>query len=291
VFAQLGSLLIENDQFDEAEPFLRRAVDEGKVPSAYGDLANVLWDTARPSPPRSRRTARRRWPCSPRRSSCPTLAKSTLDMLLDLHEEDKVEAGHRLLLKAAERTRRTPPCCATSPACTSTATTRRPRAPTSTILALPRRSLDDDAFARRAMLTLEVEDFEDRYDAAIDAVRGDDPRPGQRRQVPARGHRPRPPLLAAPPDARARRPPERGRHAALAHLMDAVRLRPNDAEIRNLLAVILRKLGRPREAVDHLRAVVAINPRDVEPVVASPRACATPTCSTRPARSAPPRCR
>jgi tetratricopeptide (TPR) repeat protein len=50
--------------------------------------------------------------------------------------------------------------------------------------------------------------------------------------------------------------------------MDAVRLRPNDAEIRNLLAVILRKLGRPREAVDHLRAVVAINPRDVEPVIA-----------------------
>jgi Flp pilus assembly protein TadD len=50
--------------------------------------------------------------------------------------------------------------------------------------------------------------------------------------------------------------------------MDAVRLRPNDAEIRNLLAGILRKLGRPREAVEHLRAVVAINPRDVDPVVA-----------------------
>lgn len=50
--------------------------------------------------------------------------------------------------------------------------------------------------------------------------------------------------------------------------MDAVRLRPNDAEVRSLLALILRKLGRPREAVDHLRAVVAINPRDVQPVVA-----------------------
>jgi Flp pilus assembly protein TadD len=58
-----------------------------------------------------------------------------------------------------------------------------------------------------------------------------------------------------------------GDSAALAHLMDAVRLRPNDAEIRNLLAVILRKMGRPREAVEHLRAVVAINPRDVDPVI------------------------
>ena len=59
-----------------------------------------------------------------------------------------------------------------------------------------------------------------------------------------------------------------GDPAALAHLMDAVRLRPNDAEIRTLLAGILRKLGRPREAVEPLRAVVAITPRDVEPVVA-----------------------
>ena len=38
-----------------------------------------------------------------------------------------------------------------------------------------------------------------------------------------------------------------GDTAALAHLMDAVRLRPNDAEVRNLLAVILRKLGRPTD--------------------------------------------
>ena len=38
---------------------------------------------------------------------------------------------------------------------------------------------------------------------------------------------------------------------ALAHLNDAVRLRPNDAEVRNLMAAILRKQGRPREAVEH----------------------------------------
>jgi Flp pilus assembly protein TadD len=58
-----------------------------------------------------------------------------------------------------------------------------------------------------------------------------------------------------------------GDSAALTHLMDAVKLRPNDAEIRNLIAAILRKQGRAKEAVDHLRAVVALNPRDVDPVV------------------------
>jgi Flp pilus assembly protein TadD len=58
-----------------------------------------------------------------------------------------------------------------------------------------------------------------------------------------------------------------GDGAALAHLMSAVRLRPNDAEIRNLIAAILRKQGRPKEAVEHLRAVVALNPREVQPVV------------------------
>jgi Flp pilus assembly protein TadD len=49
--------------------------------------------------------------------------------------------------------------------------------------------------------------------------------------------------------------------------MNAVRLRPNDAQIRQLIAAILRKQGRPREAVEHLRAVVALNPRDVDPVI------------------------
>ena len=43
--------------------------------------------------------------------------------------------------------------------------------------------------------------------------------------------------------------------------------RPNDAEIRNLLVAIFRKQGRPRDAVEHLRAVVALNPREVDPVI------------------------
>ncbi len=49
--------------------------------------------------------------------------------------------------------------------------------------------------------------------------------------------------------------------------MDAVRLRPNDLEIRSLLAAILRKQGRPRDAVEHLRVVVALNPREIDPVI------------------------
>src|SRR5690606_37871294 len=44
LMARIGSLLIEGDKFDEAEPFLRRSIEEGPVASAYGDLANVLWD-------------------------------------------------------------------------------------------------------------------------------------------------------------------------------------------------------------------------------------------------------
>jgi hypothetical protein len=103
VLAQLGSLLIENDQFDEAEPFLRRAVEEGKVPSAYGDLANVLWDIARRA--RQDRGGPRggAQPCSRRRSSSRQLAKSTLDMLLDLHEEEKLEPPPACCCTAAEK--------------------------------------------------------------------------------------------------------------------------------------------------------------------------------------------
>jgi Flp pilus assembly protein TadD len=58
-----------------------------------------------------------------------------------------------------------------------------------------------------------------------------------------------------------------GDGAALQHLANAVRLRPNDAEIRKLIAAILRKQGRAAEAVEHLRVVVGLQPRDVEPVV------------------------
>ncbi len=269
VMAQLGSLLIENDQFDEAEPFLRRAVDEGKVPSAYGDLANVLWDTSETEPAKIKEDRDEALALLAQAIELPNLAKSTLDMLLDLHEEDKVEKATGLLLRAAERH-------------SQNATVLRyvasmylggdnppaARPYLDAMLAVPRRSLDDDAFARRAVLTLDVEDFEDRYDAAIDSVRSDDPRRQASaakflREVIARDPRYWQPHLML---ALAVRQSE-GDSAALAHLMDAVRLRPNDAEIRNLLAVILRKLGRPREAVDHLRAVVAINPRDVEPVI------------------------
>ena len=269
VMAQLGSLLIENDQFDEAEPFLRRAVDEGKVPSAYGDLANVLWDTSETELAKIKEDRDEALALLAQAIELPNLAKSTLDMLLDLHEEDKVEKATALLLRAAERH-------------SQNATVLRyvasmylggdnppaARPYLDAMLAVPRRSLDDDAFARRAVLTLDVEDFEDRYDAAIDSVRSDDPRRQASaakflREVIARDPRYWQPHLML---ALAVRQSE-GDSAALAHLMDAVRLRPNDAEIRNLLAVILRKLGRPREAVDHLRAVVAINPRDVEPVI------------------------
>lgn len=269
VFAQLGSLLIENDQFDEAEPFLRRAIDEGKVPSAYGDLANVLWDTSESDPAKVREDKEEALGLLAQAIELPNLAKSTLDMLLDLHEEDKVEKATGLLLRAAERH----PQNATVLRYVASMYLGGDNPPAArpyldAMLAVPRRTLDDDAFARRAVLTLDVEDFEDRYDAAIDAVRSDDPRKQAGaakflREVIARDPRYWQPHLML---ALAVRQAE-GDSAALAHLNDAVRLRPNDAEIRNLLAVILRKLGRPREAVDHLRAVVAINPRDVEPVV------------------------
>ncbi len=269
VLAQLGSLLIENDQFDQAEPFLRRAVDEGKVASAYGDLANILWDTNETDPAKAKEDKDEALALLAQALDLPHVAKSTLDMLLDLHEEEKLEAATRLLLSAAEKhpenamVRRyvasmylegdNPPAA-------------RPHL--EAVLGLSRRTLDDDAFARRALLTLDVEDFEDRYDQAIDGVRGQNPAAKASaakflREIIARDARYWQPHLML---ALAVREAD-GDPAALAHLMDAVRLRPNDAEIRNLLAVILRKLGRPREAVEHLRAVVAINPRDVEPVV------------------------
>jgi len=270
VLAQLGSLLIENDQFDEAEPFLRRAVEEGKIPSAFGDLANVLWDTSETDPAKIKEDREEALALLAAAIEQPTLAKSSLDMLLDLHEEEKVERATALLLHAAEKHPQNatvlryvasmyldgdnPPAA---------------RAYLDAILALPRRSLDDDAFARRSILALEIDDFEDRYDQAIDAVRSDDPKRQHGaakflREIIARDPRYWQPHLML---ALAVRQSE-GDPAALAHLMDAVRLRPNDAEIRTLLAGILRKMGRPREAVEHLRAVVAINPRDVEPVVA-----------------------
>lgn len=270
VLAQLGSLLIENDQFDEAEPFLRRAVEEGKIPSAFGDLANILWDTSETEPAKIKEDREEAIALLAAAIDQPVLAKSSLDMLLDLHEEEKIERATGLLLQAAEKH----PQNATVLRYVASMYLDGDNPPAArpyldAILALQRRSLDDDAFARRSILALDVEDFEDRYDQAIDAVRSDD---AQRqhsaakflREIIARDPRYWQPHLML---ALAVRQSE-GDSAALAHLMDAVRLRPNDAEIRNLLAGILRKMGRPKEAVEHLRAVVAINPRDVDPVVA-----------------------
>lgn len=269
VFAQLGSLLIENDQFDEAEPFLRRAVEEGKVPSAYGDLANVLWETTESDPKKVKEDREEALSLLVQAVEQPQIAKSTLDILLDLHEEEKLEKATALLLRAAEKHNQNamvqryvaslyldgdnPPAA---------------RPYLEAILQLPRRSLDDDAFARRAILTLDIEDFEDRYDQAIDYVRSGDKQKQLAasrflREIIARDPRYwQPHLMLAIAVANTE-----GDTAALAHLNDAVRLRPNDAEIRNLLATILRKQGRAREAVEHLRAVVAINPREIEPVI------------------------
>ncbi|MDC0723068.1 tetratricopeptide repeat protein [Nannocystis bainbridge] len=269
LMAQLGSLLIENDQFDEAEPFLRRAVEEGKVPSAYGDLANVLWETTEDDPKKVQEDRDEALALLAQAIEQPTLHKSALDILLDLHEEEKLEKATLLMLRAAEKHAENATVLryvasmyleGDEPA--------RARPYLDSILKLQRRSLDDDAFARRAILTLDVEGFEDRYDQAIDYVRSGDP---QKHLAAAKflremiGRDPRywqPHLMLA----LAVRDSE-GDASALSHLNDAVRLRPNDAEIRNLMSAILRKQGRAREAVEHLRAVVAINPREIEPVV------------------------
>jgi tetratricopeptide (TPR) repeat protein len=269
LFAHLGSLMIENDQFDEAEPFLRRAIDDGKVASAYGDLANVLWDRGdsddgQPSEDRQEAMELLRTAVEDGR-----LAKSALDMLLDLHEDEKSEQATLLLLKAAEKF----PKSATVLRYVATMyldgdDPPKAREYLERMLALPRRTLDDDAFARRGRLQLDVEDFDEKYDEAIEQVRGGDVAGKTAaakflRQIIAKDERFWQPHLML---ALAVRETD-GDSAALGHLNAAVKLRPNDAEIRNLIAAIHRKQGRPREAIEHLRAVVALNPRDVEPVV------------------------
>jgi tetratricopeptide (TPR) repeat protein len=268
LMARIGSLMIEEDQFDEAEPFLRRAIDEGKVPSAYGDLANVLWDRSEnDQTSEDRREALRLLTVAIEENE--GIAKTSLDMLLDLHEEDKNEEATKLLLKAAERF----PENATVLRYVATMYLEgddptKAKAYLDRILALSRRSLDDDAFARRGRLQLDVDEFEERYDEAIEKVRSGDAKQASEaakflREVIAKDAQFWQPHLML---ALAVREAE-GDNAALGHLMNAVKLRPNDPEIRNLLAAILRKQGRPAEAVEHLRAVVALNPREVEPVV------------------------
>lgn len=267
LFAHLGSLMIEHDQFDEAEPFLRRAIEDGKVPSAYGDLANVLWDRAGDDGSKEDRGEA----LSLLRTAIdrPQVAQSTLDMLLDLHEDEKLEQATLLMLKAADLH----PSNGTVQRYAATMyldgdDPSKARPFLDKILELDRRTLDDDAFARRGILSLEFEEFDDRYDAAIEAVRSDDPATAADaakflREVIAKEPKYWQPHLML---ALAVRGAE-GNDAALTHLMNAVRLRPNDSEIRNLIAAILRKQGRAREAVEHLRAVVALNPREIEPVV------------------------
>jgi tetratricopeptide (TPR) repeat protein len=277
LMAHLGSLLIEDDKFDEAEPFLRRAVDEGQVASAYGDLANVLWDRASnedsdEAGAEGQGNEDRAEAMSLLRTAVETsrIAKSALDMLLDLHEEEKSEEATLLLLKAAEQH----PESATVLRYVATMyldgdDPPKAREYLEKILALPRRSLDDDAFARRGRLTLDVEDFDEHYDEALEQVRSGDAAAQSKaakflRQIIAKDDKFWQPHMML---ALAVRQSE-GDGAALAHLNNAVQMRPNDGEIRNLIAAILRKQGRPREAVEHLRVVVALNPRAIEPVVA-----------------------
>ncbi|NVB41260.1 tetratricopeptide repeat protein [Pseudenhygromyxa sp. WMMC2535] len=269
VLALLGSLLIENDDFDAAEPFLRRAVDEGQIPSAYGDLANVLWDRSDDDTSEQGEDREEAMKLLETAVGLAHVAKTALEMLLDLAVEEEDEKAIALLEAAGEKHGQNPAVL------TSLATLRlegedpqEARPWLEKLLALPRRSLDDDAFGRRALLALELDDFEARYEAAIDQVNSGDL--GKRneaavflREVVAKDARYWQPHLML---ALAVRESE-GDAAALSHLMNAVRLRPNDAQIRQLIAGILRKQGRPREAVEHLRAVVALNPREVDPVI------------------------
>lgn len=269
VLALLGNLMIEHDQFDEAEPFLRRAVDEGKVAMAYGDLANVLWDRASGNSEQDEEDRAEAMNLLRTAVQEGHLATTTMDMLLDLFEEDGVDEARDLILEAAEKY----PKSATVQRYAATLylegdAPEKARPFLERILAADRRSLDDDAFARRGLLQLDVEDFEDRYDDAIEGVRSQDPAKQEEaakflREIIAKDDKFWQPHLML---ALAVRGTE-GDDAALTHLMDAVRLRPNDAEIRNLIAAILRKQGRAKEAVDHLRAVVALKPREIEPVV------------------------
>ena len=269
ILALLGSLLIETDDFDSADPFLRRAIDEGKIPSAYGDLANVLWDRSEEGSEEQKEDREEALGLLRVAVGLQHVAKSALDMLLDLWEEEESEEAKDMLMAAGEKH-------ASNPAVLTVVANlylngdepEQARPWLDKLLAVANRSLDDDAFARRALLTLDVDDFEERYEAALDKVNGGDRKAQTEAAVFLREIIARDPRFWQPHMmlALAVRESE-GDAAALSHLMNAVRLRPNDAQIRELLAAILRKQGRPREAVEHLRAVVALNPREVDPVI------------------------
>lgn len=270
VFALLGTLLINADQFDQAEPFLRRAIDEGPVPSAFGDLANILWDR---SPDGSAQQKEDRGEALDllRRAVMeqPHVAKSSLDMLLDLHEEESLEEATKLLETAGEKHAGNPAVLTAVANMYLDGDDPQAARPFLTkMLEIQRLPLDDEAFARRSLLALDIEGFDDKYDAAVEKVHSannDERSEAARfmREIIAKDERFWQPHLML---ALAVRETE-GETAALQHLSNAVRLRPNDAEIRKLLAAILRKQGRAREAVEHLRVVVGLQPREIEPVV------------------------
>lgn len=271
VFAQLGALLIDRDQFDHAEPFLRRAIDEGKVPGAFGNLANVLWDRGEEGTAQQSEDREEALTLLETALDLPNVAKPTLDMMLDLaeDEDDKVASKARsLLLQATEKHPNTATVRIAAANMLMDADKPEEAKPhLAAVLELPRRSLDDDAFARRQMLSLTMDDFDERYDAAVEKIQsgsaeGMSDAARFMREVIATDEMYWQPHLML---ALAVREPE-GDAAALGHLANAVQLRPNDAEIRNLMAAILRKQGNPREAVEHLRVVVALNPREVDPV-------------------------
>jgi Flp pilus assembly protein TadD len=269
ICAHLGALMIDADMFDEAEPFLRRAVDEGKVPSAFGDLANVLWDRGDSETDAGTEDRTEAMSLLATAIEQPNVAKSSLDMLLDLWDDEQDERARDLLLKAGELHQDS------AHVLTSVASLyldgddpERARPVLDRMLKLPRRGLDDDAFARRQLLALNLPDFDDRYDAAVASIESgteDELKSAAvfMREVIASDRMYWQPHLML---ALAVRGVE-GDAAALGHLNNAVKLRPNESQIRELLAAILRKLGRAAEAVDHLRALVSLNPREVEPVV------------------------
>ena len=264
LFGHIGALMIEDDKFDEAEPFLRRAIDEGQVASAYGDLANVLWDRGDDEGENEDREEALQLLSTAVESG--KIAKSSLDILLDLHEEEKNEKATLLLLKAAEKF----PKSATVLRYVATMYLDGDDPPKAgdyldKILALPRRSLDDDAFARRGKLTLTIEDFEDKYDEALEGVRSSDAAKQTAaaqflRQVIATDERFWQPHMML---ALAVRESE-GDTAALGHLTTAVKLRPNDPEIGTfigglglfLLAVSMISDGLKLAAGDALKDIL-----------------------------------
>ena len=270
ICAHLGALRIDADMFDEAEPFLRRAVEEGKVPSAYGDLANVLWDRGDADTDAGKEDRAEALTLLTAAIELPNVAKSSLDMLLDLWDEEGVERARELLISAGERHGdKAHVLTAVASLYLDGDEPAQARPLLERMLKLSRRSLDDDAFARRQLLSLDMENFDDRYDAAVTAIESGEADPVKEaavfmREVIAKDRLYWQPHLML---ALAVRGAE-GDNAALGHLTNAVRLRPNEPQVRELLSAILRKLGRPAEAVEHLRALVGLQPREIAPVIA-----------------------